>query len=98
MTDLEAARIIDPATTLEAYAECKYYAGFSGADRWREAVYEACIMGAAALRERIERAEGCAFCKKDARWEIIRPKSGLATQMLVPFCPMCGHKLKGAEE
>lgn len=51
MTNEEAARILDPKTTLEVYAETEYYSGFDGAKRWKEAVDEACIMGANALRE-----------------------------------------------
>jgi hypothetical protein len=51
MTNEKAARILDPKTTLEVYAETEYYSGFDGAKRWKEAVDEACIMGANALRE-----------------------------------------------
>lgn len=51
MTNEEAARILDPKTTLEVYAETEYYSGFDGAKRWKEAVDEACIIGAKALRE-----------------------------------------------
>ena len=51
MTREEAANILDPETTLEAYAKISYYGGFEGENVWQDAVNEACRMGAAALRE-----------------------------------------------
>ena len=57
MTDLQAAKILDPKTTLEAYAEAEYYGGFEGAKRWKEDVEEACIRGAKALRAEPERLQ-----------------------------------------
>ena len=52
MTNEEAARILDPETSLEVYAEKEYYGGFESEKRWKEAVDKACVMGANALRER----------------------------------------------
>lgn len=57
MTYKEAARILDPETTLEAYAECEYYNGFAGHDRWIEDVNEACRIAAKVLREAKEDGE-----------------------------------------
>ena len=51
MTREEAAKILDPETTLDAYAKISYYGGFEGESAWQDAVNEACRMGAAALRE-----------------------------------------------
>ena len=56
MTRERAARILDPETTLEAYAECEYYGGFNGNQHWIDDVNEACRMGAAELRK--EDADG----------------------------------------
>ena len=50
MTREEAANILDPETTLEAYAKISYYGGFEGESAWQDAVNEACRMGADALR------------------------------------------------
>ena len=50
MTREEAARILDPETTLDTYAKISYYGGFEGENVWQDAVNEACRMGAAALR------------------------------------------------
>ena len=50
MTREEAAKILDPETTLDAYAKISYYGGFEGESAWQDAVNEACRMGAAALR------------------------------------------------
>lgn len=51
MTRKEAARILDPETTVEALAEVEYYNGFSGKTAQVQAVSEACEIAAAALRE-----------------------------------------------
>ena len=51
MTREEATKILDPETTLDAYAKISYYGGFEGESAWQDAVNEACRMGAAALRE-----------------------------------------------
>ena len=51
MTNEKAARILDPETSLEVYAETEYYGGFNGSQKWKEDVEEACRMGAKALRE-----------------------------------------------
>ncbi len=56
MTRERAARILDPETSYEAYAEGKYPRTTRGDIRWREDVDEACRMGAAALRK--EDADG----------------------------------------
>lgn len=50
MTREEAAKILDPETTLDAYAKISYYGGFEGESAWQDAVNEACRMGAEALR------------------------------------------------
>ena len=50
MTREEAARILDPETTLDTYAKISYYGGFEGENVWQDAVNEACRMGAEALR------------------------------------------------
>ena len=55
MTIERAAKILDPKTTLEAYAECEYYAGFNSSQKWKEDVDEACRMSAEALREKRQR-------------------------------------------
>ena len=41
MTKEQAVRILDPETSLEAYAETEYYGGFAGLKRWKEDVDEA---------------------------------------------------------
>ena len=51
MTKEEAARILDPATTVEALAEIEYYAGFSGQIAKIQACNVACEIAAAVLRE-----------------------------------------------
>ena len=53
MTYEKAKRIIDPKTTLEAYAETEYYGGFSGSQRWADDFNEACETAAAALDKQI---------------------------------------------
>ena len=55
MTREEAIRILDPETTGEALAEIEYYNGFSGKTAAVQAVSDACILAAAALREQEER-------------------------------------------
>ena len=50
MTREEAAKILDPETTLDTYAKISYYGGFEGENVWQDAVNEACRMGAEALR------------------------------------------------
>lgn len=63
MTNEEAAKILDPETSLEAYAEREYYGGFNGSLKWREDVNEACKMGALALRaQEKEPCEICSLC------------------------------------
>lgn len=51
MTKEAAARILDPATTVEALAEIEYYAGFSGQIAKIQACSAACEIAAAVLRE-----------------------------------------------
>ena len=58
MTNEKAARILDSETSLEVYAEAEYYGGFEGSKRWKEAVDEACVMGATALREKDKNSNG----------------------------------------
>ena len=55
MTREEAIRILDPETTAEALAEIEYYNGFTGKAAAVQAVSDACILAAAALREQEER-------------------------------------------
>lgn len=62
MTREEAARILDPETSLGAFVEYNYYGGFKGEDRWMEAVNEACKMGAEAIRE-LDAQEKKPMCK-----------------------------------
>ena len=50
MTREEAAKILDPETTLDTYAKISYYGDFEGENVWQDAVNEACRMGAEALR------------------------------------------------
>ena len=50
MTREEAAKILDPETTLDTYAKISYYGGFEGENVWQDAVNEACRMGAEAPR------------------------------------------------
>jgi hypothetical protein len=50
MKNEEAIRILDPATTREALVEIEYHAGFNGQRAVMEAVNEACVMGAEALK------------------------------------------------
>ena len=52
MTREEAARILDPKTTEEAYNDITYgYASKYWFSKWYNAKSEACKMGAEALRE-----------------------------------------------
>ena len=55
MTREEAIRILDPETTGEALAEIEYYGGFRGRMKAARALYDACILAVAALREQDER-------------------------------------------
>lgn len=51
MTHEEAARILDPETSLEALCEYEYYGGFRGEAARLEACNEACRVAAKVLRE-----------------------------------------------
>ena len=55
MTREEAIRILDPETTAEALAEIEYYGGFRGRTKAANALYDACILAVAAIREQEER-------------------------------------------
>ena len=55
MTREEAIRILDPDTTGEALAEIEYYNGFNYKNAAVQAVSDACILAASALREQEER-------------------------------------------
>ena len=55
MTREEAIRILDPDTMVETLAEIEYYGGFRGLTKAAQAVYDACILAVAALREQEER-------------------------------------------
>lgn len=57
MTREQAIRILDPETTAEALAEIEYYGGFRGRMKAARALYDACIMAVAALREQAQREE-----------------------------------------
>lgn len=57
MTREEAIRILDPETTGETLAEIEYYGGFSGRTKAAQALYDACILAVAALREQEERSK-----------------------------------------
>lgn len=96
MTREEAARILDPETSMETLAEIEYYAGFSGREAVKKAMHDACVMGAEALRS--ERPKGryipdnryqtlgnCSLCNGDLT-------------MLDKFCSNCGANIRGEEE
>ena len=55
MTREEAIRILDPETAVETLSEIKYYGGFRGRTKAAQALYDACILAVAALREQEER-------------------------------------------
>ena len=55
MTIEEAIRIFDPETMGETLAEIKYYGGFRGRMKAAQALYDACILAVAALREQEQR-------------------------------------------
>ena len=55
MTREEAIRILDPETTGEALAEIEYYGGFRGRTKAAQALYDACVLAVAALREQENR-------------------------------------------
>lgn len=86
MNKEQAAKILDPETTLEAYAESEYYGGFNAAQHWKDDVNEACQMGAAALREKSERDKSC-DCWDDAQREEW-------LSIGATYCQQCGKRLK----
>lgn len=51
MTKDEAIRILDPKTFVEELVKIEYYGGFAGWTKAAQAVYDACILAAEALRE-----------------------------------------------
>jgi hypothetical protein len=62
-------------------------------------------MGAAALREKADREKGCEFCTNflfGIRCEVMcdwaDDKKAVWETNVMHFCPMCGKKLKGADE
>lgn len=55
MTKDEAIRILDPKTFLEELLKIEYYGGFAGWTKAAQAVYDACILAAEAIREQDER-------------------------------------------
>ena len=55
MTRAEAIRILDPKTFVEELVKIEYYGGFAGWTKAAQAVYDACILAAEALREQEER-------------------------------------------
>lgn len=55
MTKDEAIRILDPKTFVEELLKIEYYGGFAGWTKAAQAVYDACILAAEALREQEER-------------------------------------------
>lgn len=55
MTRAEAIRILDPETMGETLAEIEYYGGFRGRMKAAQALYDACILAVAALREQEDR-------------------------------------------
>ena len=55
MTKDEAIRILDPKTFVEELVKIEYYGGFAGWTKAAQAVYDACILAAEALREQEER-------------------------------------------
>lgn len=54
MTKMEAARILDPETRVEALAEIEYYHGFNGEAAKTDALIEACRIAASLLRAQQE--------------------------------------------
>lgn len=98
----EAIRILDPKTTREALVEIEYRAGFNGQRAVMEAVNEACMMGAEALRN--ERPKGrwvetcmadvyqCSNCKKATKMDEF-----CDSDILRNFCPNCGADMRGEE-
>ena len=107
MTDLQAAKILDPKTTLEAYAEAEYYGGFEGAKRWKEDVEEACIRGAKALRAEPERLQAELEREKtmhqhtaesawahEAELEKVKRERDAAIKDWKGFCAKCAWKGK----
>ena len=107
MTNEEAIRILDPATTLEALAEIEYYAGFSGEEATRKAVDDACLVAVEALKRLIPKKPKeyedkyycCPTCGNIVlyKWEdypvVLTPKSeGL------PYCLCCGQAIDWSEE
>ena len=81
MTREEAAKILDPETTLDTYAKISYYGGFEGENVWQDAVNEACRMGAEALRA-LDAQE-----KQESFGEWISVKDGLPE----PFVSVLGY-------
>lgn len=55
MTLEEAIRLLDPATTAEAIAEIKSYAGFTGKKAAIHAIEDACEIACEVMREKLER-------------------------------------------
>ena len=103
MTREEAARIVDPETTFDAYNEITYYGGFNGKKIWFESAKEACRMGAEALRRLDALAvdgkhdEGCAWCRAD--YTIIDGDYGQPIRPnMIKFCWHCGRKLEDVQK
>lgn len=67
---------------------------------------EACRIGAEAVRERMEREQGCPWCKEDAEGYVRKAgaysihngmlMTGHCKPMGIKYCPMCGRPLKTA--
>lgn len=106
MTREEAIRILIHETAVEALAEIEYYGGFSGKAAVVNAVSDACILAAAALREQEERELGCKYCNDrksicnrdediHISGNILRIDIGCYaySQAQINFCPMCGRRL-----
>lgn len=106
MTREEAIRIIDPETMGETLAEIEYYGGFRGRMKASNALYDACVLAVAAIREQEERERGCEYCTDsksicNADEEFYISGNSLIVDIgchsygcaSINFCPMCGRRL-----
>ena len=103
MTREEAARILDPETSMETLAEIEYYAGFSGREAVKKAMHDARVMGAKALRS--ERPKGrwvepieCGLPDEFTGVGFDCSNCGLWSDTDYSFCPNCGADMRGEEE
>lgn len=109
MTNEEAIRILDPATTREALVEIEYHAGFNGQRAVMEAVNEACVMGAEALKrlipkpvykteERYGTPYWCPECEADQCKVEFFTTDGSEPKEKISYCWKCGQAIDWSEE